>query len=555
MLYVLLPRRTKHPPVALQHSFQSARSNDTAKELQFPSQATKSCQSISTSVPSEAVVSVLDDSIFTDARAYDFSAVTASDDDELSVENKSDSDCTGPNGSVYSNGISDEDLPVKFVGRKRLRDYDETEGYGSILTTRGKAKRPSKQRRREVLINDSSEEEQSLKVPGSLKPKPKGPTKPSAFKAVVRKRAGRKHTQSKPSSTPSFFSDNRLFVHPQGKNYKFTFQNHICTHSLPPDIHQGALSVPTNKNGPNPIMQNSSSDFDTSCVALKGFNMCFFRPLNMVFCRTHKVCVPLSSLKTHITAGTRQRHTGTITGPFGTNLIEPFLSHVASAFHVSLTQTFHSQGSRTKQLSEPIPYMDKPVPYLQCPLCKNWLLQSGKGGWKSPAIGQHLKQSNSKCAHLLEIPEDERPVLNECYGQRPCGTRGLDHIPFVEIVGWNPETAPRFTTDSRPNEQLASPAKPETPATDPVSQEYVERCKWNTRFPASTAEALHELCLLPNPFLFTSGDDDEENQNIDEETLERGLYEAQNFLRHYLEDANFFINTCEVGFRSTLTRG
>ena len=556
MLYVLLPRRTKCLP--LPQSFQST---ETATELNSPSQATKSCQSTSTSVPSEAYVSVLDDSVSTkvnDTTANDFSVVVSSDDDKPSIEDKSDSDYTEPGDNVNSNGVSDEDLPVELVGRKRPRDGNETEGYTSgesgILTTRGKARRRSKRSRRAVLSDDSSEEESSTN-PGSFKPKPKGLTKPSAFKAVVRKKAKRKQTQSGHSATPSFFSDDRLFVHPQGNNYKFTFKNHICAHSLSPNLHQGVLSAPISRTWPNPITQDSPSDFDTSCVALSGFNMCFFRPLNMVFCRTHKVCVPLSSLETHITAGTRQRHTGTMTGPSQTNLIEPFLSHVASAFHLPLTQTFYSQGSDTKQLSEPIPYMDQPCLYLQCPLCKNWLLQSRKGGWKSQAIKRHLKKSNSKCAQLLEISESERPVLKECYGQRPCGTRGLNHIPFVEIVGWNPETAPPFSTDSHLNERLASSAKHATPTTNLVSQEYVESCKWNTHFPASIAEALHELCLLPNPFFFISGDGNGENKNIDEGTLERGLYEVQIFLRHYLEDANSFIDTCEVGFRSTLTRG
>jgi len=92
--------------------------------------------------------------------------------------------------------------------------------------------------------------------------------------------------------------------------------------------------------------------------------------------------------------------------------------------------------------------MEEPRIYLQCPLCQTWLNQSGEShrrGWKSHGVVLHLKQLNSKCAKLLEIPESERPAMKECHGQRPCGTAPLRvgdelHIPFVEIVGWNLKT-------------------------------------------------------------------------------------------------------------------
>lgn len=552
--YVLLPRRVKSLPVALPQSTQGTHSCDIATELRSPLQSTLA------RVRPEAYVSTLDDSVSTNANdtaTSDSSALVFSDEDELSTENDPDMDYTEPGNNFYSKGILDEDQPVEFVGRKRRRDNNESDSDKSGKpTTRGNTRRCSKRSQR--TVHTSEQDDSAEKIPGSLpgssRPEPKGPAKPSTSKAVARKRAKRnphKQTQSEHSATPSLlFSNDRLFIHPQGNTYKFTFQNLLCTHLLPSNP-QGTLSPATI---PHPIAPDSLSDFDSSCVALRALNMCFFRPLNMVFCRTHKVCVPLSSLKNHITAGTRQRHAGMMTGPFGTNLIEAFLHHVASAFHLSLTQTFYSQGSDIKQLSKPIPYMDKPCVYLQCPLCKLWLRQSGKGGWRSAALRQHLQHRRSgKCSPLLEIPEAERPVLKECYGQRPCGIRGLDHIPLIEIVGWNPEMARPSSTDSRLRViTSASPDKPATATPDPLSQEYVEACKWNIYFPTSAAETLHELCLLPN--LFFSARDDQ-NQNIDEETLERGLYEVQNFLLAYLKDANSFIDTCEVGFRSTLTRG
>jgi len=329
----------------------------------------------------------------------------------------------------------------------------------------------------------------------------------------------------------------------------FTFQKRCCTHSTPLKGIQTFLADPSRVP---PATQEYSPDFDTSCIALESFNMCFYRPLHMVFCRTHNICIPLSSLRQHITSPQiRERHTGIITGSFGMNTIDPFLAHVASAFGLPLDQTFQSQGSDTKQLMKPIPYMEEPQIYFQCPSCKTWLNRGGKGGWKCQAVIRHLRQPNSKCAWLLKIPESERPALKECHGQRPCGTTGLgeaSHVPFVEIIGWSPET-PQAVSCSFVDEPPANPTKPEI---DTLSQQYVQICKWNIDFPISMAEALHELCLLPSSLPFSDEDD---NDNLEEETLERGLYEVQNFLRCYLEDGNTFVNTCEVGFRSNLTAG
>ncbi len=255
------------------------------------------------------------------------------------------------------------------------------------------------------------------------------------------------------------------------------------------------------------------------------------------------------------------RHTGIMAGPFGKNLIDPFLSHITSAFDLPLGQNFSSQGLQTKQLSRPILYMEEPHIYLQCPSCKLWLCQSGKGGWESPAVKRHLTQSKSdtQCARLLLIPKSKRPPLKECYRQRPCGTRGVGNqatIPFVKIIGWSPDTA-AAAGNSGINSHQQSIHSPNSEMD--LLQQYVMAHKWNTYFPVSLAEVLHELCLLPNsPFFIGEEVDDNnnaQNQNVDAETLERGLCEVQIFLQHYLENANTFVNSCEVGFRSALTHG
>jgi hypothetical protein len=238
------------------------------------------------------------------------------------------------------------------------------------------------------------------------------------------------------------------------------------------------------------------------------------------------------------------------------NTVDAFLAHVASAFGLPLDQMFCSQGPDTKRLLKPIPYMEEPRIYLQCPSCKTWLNGSGKVLWKCEAVVQHLRQPNRECARLLEIPESERPALKETYGQRPCGSTGLGDascVPFVEIIGWSPETPQAVPTDKSFVEEPGAPANPAKPEIDPLSQQYVGICKWNIDFPISMAEALHELCLLPSSLPFSDSDDSD--MDDPEETLERGLYEVQHFLQSYLKDSNAFVNLCEIGFRSNITAG
>lgn len=451
-----------------------------------------------------------------------------------------------------------KDSAVETVGRKRPREGEENTDYTSdepqMLTIKG---RRLKRRRMTNMFEGNNSSDKFLATPGSPRPELNGSIKTLASKTVERKKLKpRRKTQPK-QKTVTAMKDNQLFVRPLGETHTFTFQNQSCTHSLPVVLNQGTASASTDATG---SLSMPDYEFDTTCVALKAFDMSFFRPLGMIFCQIHKVCVPLSSLKSHITTAISRRHTGIMAGPFGKNLIDPFLSHVASAFDLPLGQIFSSQGLQTKQLSKPIPYMEEPRIYLQCPSCKLWLCQSGKGGWESPAVKQHLTQSKSdtQCARLLLIPESKRPPLKECYGQRSCGTRGVGNqatIPFVEIIGWSPNAA-AAAGDSGINSHQQSTHPPNSEMD--LSQQYVTACKWNIYFPVSLAEVLHELCLLPNSSFFIgeeADDNDAQNQNVDAETLERGLYEVQIFLQHYLENANTFVNSCEVGFRSALTHG
>lgn len=155
-----------------------------------------------------------------------------------------------------------------------------------------------------------------------------------ASKTIKRKNLKpRRKTQPKQNNVTAI-KDDRLFVCPLGETHRFIFQNQSCSHSSSVVLNQGTVSASTDTTG----SLSMAPDLDTTCVALKAFGMSFFRPLGMIFCQIHKVCVPLSLLKSHITTAISWRHTGILVGPFGKNLIEPFLSHVASAFHLPLDQ-------------------------------------------------------------------------------------------------------------------------------------------------------------------------------------------------------------------------
>ena len=536
MAYVLLPRLSRRLHIAARSSIQSTHFNE--------SENTHSSQvGPSTSTSTNALVRSR--TAHSDADDDEFASMS---DGSLFSDYTLASDYSESNRiTTRSRGHLDkEELFAKIAGGKRPRDDDEDENGASnnsgVSAVRSEAKRRKQSRKTDSEQDHSADEDEAPANPLPSGPMPEISASSSASKAVIRTKPTRKRrrkTQSKqfpPLPDDTAIRDHRLFVHANGNGFIFTFRNRCCTHSTEiRPLHNAA--------------QESSPDFDTSCIALESFDMFFYRPLNMVFCRTHNICIPLSSLRRHITSSQiRRRHTGVITGSFGMNTVDSFLAHVASAFGLPLDQTFHSQGPDTKQLPKPIPYMEAPRIYLQCPSCKIWLNRRGKEGWKGPAIVRHLGKTNSECAQLLEIPESERPALKECYGQRPCGTTGLG--PFVKIIGWSPQA---LQADESFVEEPHVPANPTK--IDPLSQQYVGICKWNIDFPISVAEALHEICLLPSSLPFFDSDPDDGDDDDPEETLERGLYEVQHFLRRYLEDSNAFVNRCEVGFRSNITAG
>ena len=145
---------------------------------------------------------------------------------------------------------------------------------------------------------------------------------------------------------------------------------------------------------------------------------------------------------------------------------------------------------------------------------------------------------------MLEIPESERPTLNECYGQRPCGTGPLGqdaHIPFVEIVGWNPTVT---SSEVPPPIQESLSQK----LVDLATQEYAKILKWTEQFPPETMECLQFLCMLPNPSQTDMFNDPISHQKR-RKILERGLQEVHAFLKGYIQEANDFVDSCDPGFR------
>jgi len=531
MEYVLLPRLSQLLYAAQPQSIQSTRSNHNANELHSP---TTACPSTSTGVH--------------DTSDNDALVSMSLNDDGFSVEHTSDSDYIEPGGNAHSNGTLDEDLFVESVGGKRSRDDEDNDDYSSsesgILS---KARRPK--RRRALLTHnseqdDSGDEGEFSTIPGPSSLKPERSTKPSASTEVIRKKMEHKprekHNVRKWTNIMS-----RVTIIEEGDVIKFTFGGHECTHS------SGFASDFSSESDSFLKNDGSSVDFDHSCAALQGFNMCFYRPLNMVFCKTHKKCIPLGSLKSHISSSAQvERHSYTLPRIRKGNAIEIFLSHIALSFNLPYDQTFHSQGADIKQLPKPIPNIEEPRIYLQCPECEMWLCQSDERRWKSPTVRLHLKR-NSKCAQLLQIPESERPALKECYGQRPCGTGGIGpemRVPLIEIIGWSPTSS-----EMPPSiEEAESPMK----SVDPSSQEYAKSLKWYELVPQETAECIQLLCRLPNPSrsnASTSADpmSHQNRANI----LERGLHEVHTFLQKYLEEANDFVDSCDDGLRLNLTEG
>ena len=523
MAYVLLPRVSRRLRIGARSPIQSAHS--TGNESGPPTSTNAQVHS------NTAHVSDSDD------------ASASMSDDSPNAGYTSDSDYFGSNKNTTGSQIhlDKRELFAKSIGRKRSRedyDYDDEDGIANNLEAlvRGEAKRRRRRRKTDSEQNDSAEEGESFANPLSSGPMSEVSSGPSASKANTRKKAARKRRRKQTALRHWSNLNSRVTIIAENDRVRFIFDGHECSHSSVFDRDLSSTSHPD-----PPI-----AEFDDDCAALEAFNMTFYKPLNMVFCRTHKVCLPLASLTSHISS---LSHTKTLPRMKGGCAKESFLSHVASAFDLPPSQTFYSQGSNTKQLPKPIPSMEEPRMYLQCPLCQTWLNQTGgRKGWKSHGVVRHLKRPGSECARLLEIPESERPALNECYGQRPCGTGPLgqeSHIPFVEIVGWNPTAA---------SSEVPPPIQESQNLVDPATQEYAKNLKWTEHFPPETAECLRFLCMLPNPSQSDVFNDPTPHQKR-RKILERGLHEVHTFLKGYLQEANDFVDSCDPGFRLRLTEG
>ena len=436
------------------------------------------------------------------------------------------------------------------VGQKRSRSLDgeESRVYTSsesgILTKKDKARHPKRSwgavptlaSEREDRNNE--EDFSTNSVSSSHKPEVS-----SASRKVAQKK-----TKGQPSQTNAIQQwsnpSSSLMITKDHDEIKFIFDGQECKHF---PASNSSKSVPDSSFTTSRV---SSPDFDDICAALKAFNMCFYRLLNMVFCKTHKKCLPLASLKSHIVSSVlAPRHTHTLPRIKTGNPIEIFTSHVALAFDLPPDQMFHSQGSNTKQLLKPIPYLTEPRLYLQCPLCKVWLCEGSESGWNSSNIRHHL-QKNDKCAQQLQVPESEQPALKTCFAQRPCGTGGTGletQVPLVEIIGWSPSNS----KEQPAIQELENLIK----LIDASSQEYANVLKWCEIIPQEIAECIRLLCLLPNPHCNVPTAADPVSHQNRPKILEQGLYEVHTFLKQYLQEANEFLDGCDSGLRRQLTKG
>ena len=525
MAYVLLPRLSRRLHIAARSSIQSTHFNE--------SENTHSSQvGPSTSTSTNALVRSR--TAHSDADDDEFASMS---DGSLFSDYTLASDYSESNRiTTRSRGHLDkEELFAKIAGGKRPRDDDEDENGASnnsgVSAVRSEAKRRKQSRKTDSEQDHSADEDEAPANPLPSGPMPEISASSSASKAV---NATRKHHRKEICLRQWSNLSSRVTIIAEIDRFRFIFDGHECRHSSQSDLDPSSTS-----HSDSPV-----DEFDDGCAALEAFNMAFYKPLNMVFCQTHRVCIPLTSLISHISS---LSHTKTL--PRTKGVKEMFLSHVTSAFDLPTGQTFHSQGSNATQLPKPIPSMEEPRIYLQCPFCQTWINQTGgRRGWKSHGVVQHLKRPGSECARLLEIPESERPALKECYGQRPCGPGPLgheSHIPFVQIVGWNPTAA-----SSPPIQESENPGN----LVDPSSQEYAKCLKWTEYFPQETAECLRFLCMLPNPSQSEVFDDPISHQNR-RKILERGLHEVHTFLKGYLQEANDFVDSCDPGFRLRLTEG
>lgn len=309
-------------------------------------------------------------------------------------------------------------------------------------------------------------------------------------------------------------------------------------------------------------------ELDFSCCALLELGMCIYKPLSLVLCVRCKFLLDLKSLRSHAQGA----HQGVLpwTRPGGVNKYDKLISHVKDAFDIP--EKF--LPPLPLMVHRPIPLLDKPEPYLQCPnpecgmvwICKDIKIgrrgihkhfqavqvcnESDEAERLKTEAGWTLKERQLK----LTIPADKwKPFLDtmQAYGQLvyPGDTRGGGMKRLVALcpTGW----APQVVSDNKNNDALDTDHDGEMQPTI-VDQSYAEDLGWKALFNTSEGDKINDWKLLLTPF-----DEDEDGYEEEErkktQALERGISEVRAFLYEYLESANLCVKSYSEVFRQELT--
>ena len=362
----------------------------------------------------------------------------------------------------------------------------------------------------------------------------------------------------------------------EGGNYER--QGTQCKHSHPTSWKDIDWS--------NRTQEADFDELDNSCLALEELNMCVYKPLNMILCRSCEMLLDCTTLLGHLQNDAHRKSVPTVrslntvidTKKDGKSARAPpkvtfFIKHITLAFNLNKSFPDHAIVHR------PLPFMPVPEIFDHCPACNAAFVNKKQDLFNTKRVLQHHFKQIPDCGRSEAVkaikmaqwtPEqtrkDSAPVerweafaATRKYGQFVYpGFSGVPRRVVYFSEGWRPISTANTdgsnsntditNVDADVNEQLPDSVK------EPIIQDYIEKLGWDDVFRTSAD------CNLINVWkqMLSSIPEHPRHKYTEEElkqeaALEEGLPHVRVFLLEYLQDANKWVKGCSEIFRRQIT--
>jgi hypothetical protein len=281
----------------------------------------------------------------------------------------------------------------------------------------------------------------------------------------------------------------------------------------------------------------NDAEVDASCALLLFLDGIYFCPrLHAVLCPTHLCLVPGKDLELHLSSFHSKPLRRCGVG------ISEILDHVKRFLGIATSQTVTSLFEELSSvvLSSPIPGLRPPEPCVQCTNCKKWYVTGNEGIVRT--IRRHWMQGPSCSARLQE----QEVISNPLQAPYAYATRAF----YGHSTYWPYRI--RFIDNYQPAESLNhnSSVTNSPAASTNILSECLVTIGWVSFIKRLGTSRSTLLQLVALPFKHMA---DAWPANTEGRQIELGLQVLYSFLRVYLSDANYLVNTYDGSVRAAIS--